>query len=476
MREQRDHFTEEVLLGARFNFGENWTRFLRVLNGERIAIAEQSLRTMLRTESLDGKSFLDIGSGSGLFSLAARRCGASVFSFDYDPQSVACTLELKRRYFPGDSNWTVERGSVLDQTFLEKLGTFDIVYSWGVLHHTGRMWQALDNVKPLVRMEGQLFIAIYNDQGAVTERWARVKHTYNSLPKPIAALYALMIIVGQEQKSIIRHLCGDGMGAWLKSWTEYTTQSARGMSKWHDWIDWIGGHPYERATIEQIFDYMTKDGFRLTNLFDCSNGYGCNEFVFSREAKLGTLIESSIPGGYSMLRRYGHRVAGPFEQTQAGWTGRLSAPMTLPDGATLLLFKNGNLVGLTDFVAANNVIVDTLGESTEAIETATYHIVIGSLHLPQNPFNLVRGHMWGLKMSELEGLADNSSSPCQSPLFVFENGKQLPMPHSMHDDIARIGKGRFSHWGQYVYFSTLSATDPNVDQDQYVIVIPSEQT
>src|SRR3954463_14781813 len=96
----QDRFHEEGSRGARFEFGKNWTRFLRVLNDERIAIAERSLKAMLKTERLDGKSFLDVGSGSGLFSLVARRIGAKVHSFDYDPQSVACTIELKRRYFP----------------------------------------------------------------------------------------------------------------------------------------------------------------------------------------------------------------------------------------------------------------------------------------------------------------------------------------------------------------------------------------
>ena len=100
--------TQEVAHGPRFQFGENWSRFLSVLNDERITEAEKSLKQMLEVEDLKGKSFLDIGSGSGLFSLAARRLGSRVHSFDYDPQSVACTAELKRRYFPGDHNWTLK--------------------------------------------------------------------------------------------------------------------------------------------------------------------------------------------------------------------------------------------------------------------------------------------------------------------------------------------------------------------------------
>lgn len=140
---------QELDQGQRFAFGQNWSNFLRTLDDERILEAERSLKQMLEVESLRDKRFVDVGSGSGLFSLAARRLGASVHSFDYDPQSVACTSELKRRFFPGDPQWTVEEGSVLDDDYLASLGRFDVVYSWGVLHHTGAMWKALENVTHL---------------------------------------------------------------------------------------------------------------------------------------------------------------------------------------------------------------------------------------------------------------------------------------------------------------------------------------
>jgi 2-polyprenyl-3-methyl-5-hydroxy-6-metoxy-1,4-benzoquinol methylase len=135
----------------RFEFGKNWSAFLPVLNEERIGIAETSLKAALGVENLHGKSFLDVGCGSGLFSLAAVRLGATVHSFDYDPQSVAAAAELKRRYCPNAEHWSIEQGSVLDRTYLWRLGQFDIVYSWGVLHHTGDMWRALENVLPLLR-------------------------------------------------------------------------------------------------------------------------------------------------------------------------------------------------------------------------------------------------------------------------------------------------------------------------------------
>ena len=173
---------EEVAHGERFEFGKNWTAFLSVLDEDRIKKAEESLCEMLEVNDLHGKTFLDIGSGSGLFSLAARRLGAKVHSFDFDPNSVACTTELRHRYFENDKNWTVEQNSALDENYVKSLGTFDIVYSWGVLHHTGDMWKGLENASLPVAENGKIFIAIYNDTGSQSVRWHWIKKTYCRLP------------------------------------------------------------------------------------------------------------------------------------------------------------------------------------------------------------------------------------------------------------------------------------------------------
>jgi 2-polyprenyl-3-methyl-5-hydroxy-6-metoxy-1,4-benzoquinol methylase len=270
----------EVAQGERFEFGKNWTKFLALINEQRIAEAESSLKRMLESESLVGKSFLDIGSGSGLFSLAARRLGARVHSFDFDPHSVACTSELRRRYFKDDLSWTVETGSALDVEYIKRLGQFDIVYSWGVLHHTGQMWQALDNASLPVKPGGKLFIAIYNDTGSQSVRWNFIKRTYNQLPAFLRPPFALLAVSPTEIKSMLRSAFTLKFGDYVRSWTNYDRN--RGMSHWRDIVDWVGGYPYEFAKPDVIFDFYRERGFSLAKL-KCGGGLGCNEFVFVRE-------------------------------------------------------------------------------------------------------------------------------------------------------------------------------------------------
>lgn len=266
--------------GVRFEFGENWTRFLKVLSEERIREAEAGLIRMLDTDDLRGKTFVDVGSGSGLSSLAARRLGARVHSFDYDARSVACTGELKRRYFPGDGQWAVAQGSVLDEAYLDRLGQFDIVYSWGVLHHTGAMWQALGNVDRLVAPDGRLFIAIYNTQRPWTSVWRAVKRTYQRLPGGTRPPFVVLALLPLELRGIMYSLLTLRPQRYLATWTHYHT--SRGMSRWHDMVDWVGGYPFETATPDEIFDLYKARGYALCKLRTCGGRHGCNEYVFSR--------------------------------------------------------------------------------------------------------------------------------------------------------------------------------------------------
>jgi len=269
--------SQETAERERFAFGDNWRRFLSVLDENRIQTGERSLCKMLQVSDLNQKTFLDIGCGSGLFSLAARRLGARVHSFDYDPQSVACAQELRRRYFPEDPDWRIEEGSVLDAGYLGALGCFDIVYSWGVLHHTGAMWRAFENAARLVAPHGKLFIAIYNDQGKISERWRAIKHTYNRLPAALRFVVTVPVAIHLFWRPVLKDLFRLDPLASLRK-----VRQERGMSAWTDLIDWVGGYPFEVAKPETVIDFYLRQGFRLTRLTTCGGSLGCNEYVFMR--------------------------------------------------------------------------------------------------------------------------------------------------------------------------------------------------
>ncbi len=267
---------------ARFAFGKNWQRFLASVDAQRIARAERSLCDMLECESLEGKHFLDIGSGSGLFSLAARNLGARVTSFDYDADSVACARALRHRYHADDPHWKILQGSALDPTFMGELGRFDVVYSWGVLHHTGAMWQGIDLACAACKPGGQLFLAIYNDQGGKSRLWRLIKRGYNICPAGLRPVYTLAVMAPLELKWLLLSVLAGKPGLYLRSWTDYAQTSTRGMSRWRDMVDWVGGLPFEVAKPEEVFDVCRARGFQLTRLKTCGGGYGCNEFVFRR--------------------------------------------------------------------------------------------------------------------------------------------------------------------------------------------------
>lgn len=280
MQEIAEQHKREIESGERFEFGKNWSAFLAHLSEDRILKAENSLRQMLEVEDLNGKTFLDIGSGSGLFSLAARRLGAKVFSFDFDSNSYACTLELKRRYFDDDANWTIEQSSALDAEYVKSLGTFDIVYSWGVLHHTGEMWKGLENAALAVAENGKLFVAIYNDTGSQAGRWHWIKKTYCKLPDILKSPFAVLAIFPDEAKRFLGCALKGKPQQYISDWKNYRNE--RGMNRWHDIIDWVGGFPYEVATPDEIFEFYKAKGFTLQKLKTGGVGLGCNEFVFEK--------------------------------------------------------------------------------------------------------------------------------------------------------------------------------------------------
>jgi 2-polyprenyl-6-hydroxyphenyl methylase/3-demethylubiquinone-9 3-methyltransferase len=266
MSEKKINYQLEEKL--RFKFGNNWKNFLQNINKSQIQSAENSLKKMLKRKTFKNYTFLDVGSGSGLFSLAARNLGAKVTSFDFDKSSVWCTNKLKNQFYKNDKNWKIIQGSILDRNFLTLLGKFDIVYSWGVLHHTGNMWLAMDNITKLVKKKGFLFIALYNHQQFATLYWTYIKIAYNKF------FFLRPILI------LIHFLYPTIPSLFLKFLQN--KKIPRGMTLYYDLIDWLGGYPFETSIPENVFNFYRKKKFALINLKTVGGKLGCNEFVFQR--------------------------------------------------------------------------------------------------------------------------------------------------------------------------------------------------
>ena len=267
---------KKLSLQKRFRFGRNWSKYSELVDESRIRKAVKHLQDRFYTDKFAGL-FVAIGCGSGVFSAAASIIGAQVYSFDYDEDSVKTTEIITSKFGKKENLITIEQGDILSDRYDRTLANAEYIYSWGVLHHTGDMWKALDKIAVNSRPETKFVVALYNDLGEQTDKWAKLKAIYVKffIVRPFVIFYAWYRFWAKQQlRSLIT-----GQDP-FRSWREYSIDS-RGMSAWYDLIDWSGGYPYERATIESVENFMHKRGWITINIWP-NHGIGCNEFLFEK--------------------------------------------------------------------------------------------------------------------------------------------------------------------------------------------------
>lgn len=364
----------------RYSFGKNWAEYVEnSFNEGAVDDSRAGLARLLRLDSLNGRVFLDIGCGSGLHSLAAYRMGAEqIISFDYDRDSVATTEQLKQRA-GNPSSWTVMQGSALDRAFMAALPKADVVYSWGVLHHTGDMWNAVRNAIIPMKPDGVFYIALYSSDNYLDpppEYWIKLKRRYNlqgAIGKRIMEWWYVLkfhllpaLKSRQNPISVIRNY------------------GHRGMTFWTDAKDWLGGYPIEFAGLQETQTFCHRElGLDLVNI---KTGEGCTEYVFCRLAE---------------------------------------------------------------------------NEHWRQITQQRELIPLAGPYIPQG------GACYAVPMPSYEHVSDGPASPHRSRVMVYEDGNMLGLAHAIHQQIVQYGKGRFSHWGGNLYFSTSDNSDPNTNSRSY---------
>ena len=274
-------WNDEVKKGDRFRFGQNWKSFVKeTLDESTICGAIESTQLALKNAGISFENFnvIDIGCGSGLFSLVALRLGAKhVTCFDYDPDSVNCTKELLESQQISKDKFTCIEGSVLDEEFLNSLGKFDLVYSWGVLHHTGNLNKAIKNASFLVDNGGYIFVALYQ-KTFLDYFWKIEKKIYSSSHRSIQSILSYLWITKTKISFAIKGLSFKNM---VQSY-----KSKRGMNYYKNVHDWLGGYPYEAIASVKCISLFNSLGFDKSYTFlpgkYWSISSGCNEYIFRK--------------------------------------------------------------------------------------------------------------------------------------------------------------------------------------------------
>jgi len=253
-----------------FDFGKNWGEFSNVLTPERLEKSRRSLEVVFGPEGLKGKTFLDIGCGSGVFSICASKLGAGkVVGIDVDQECVEVSRKNSLNFIDQGVMPEFLHLSILDEEKVKTLGKSDVVYAWGSLHHTGDMWKAIRITADLVGMGGTLWLAIYH-RHLSSPIWKEIKRIFNFSPT-----------AGKRVMTYIFY--GLIYSAVLVTTRKNPLELKRGMSFRHDVVDWIGGYPYEYASPHEVIEYVSNLGFSLVKFTKTIYLTGNDEYVFMKK-------------------------------------------------------------------------------------------------------------------------------------------------------------------------------------------------
>lgn len=256
-----------------FDFGSNWRAFSEArMTPQSLELARESLASLVGAERIRNARFLDVGCGSGLFSLAAAVLDArEVLGFDLSAEAVAVSRDNLARLLPEQTDSGVVRfaqGSILDPAFTATLPRSDVVYAWGSLHHTGAMWRAVDAAAQCTAPGGILVLALYNRHWT-SPLWKIIKNLYNALSGPGRRAMEWALTPPMF------------LGAWITTGRFPMTRD-RGMDFRYDLVDWIGGTPYEYASPDEVTVHLEKLGLQRQTLRPQQGFTGCAEYVFHR--------------------------------------------------------------------------------------------------------------------------------------------------------------------------------------------------
>jgi 2-polyprenyl-6-hydroxyphenyl methylase/3-demethylubiquinone-9 3-methyltransferase len=268
-------------VSAHYEFGDNWRAFAENLTPVAVDQAVEGMRQLVREDEIVGRDVLDIGCGSGLHALAALRLGAaSVTAIDIDPNSVATAQDVLRRYAEPGARWSVAVKSVFE---IEDMAEFPVVYSWGVLHHTGDMYDAIRRAAARVASGGHLYLALYR-KTPMCRLWRFEKWLYTNAPRVgrmvletgyMTSFRFAMMLKGRDFQ--------DYVSAYGKN---------RGMAWRTDVRDWLGGYPYESITEDEMLRFAAELGLAPVRRFCRKPGFGlfgtgCDEYAFRKPIGAG---------------------------------------------------------------------------------------------------------------------------------------------------------------------------------------------